>query len=79
MNCHLILTFRRCSFLLTMTTVICWSMNTRMVAKSAGPKANRAVHQGFASKGSMTQPRPLHVGWRVPGTSSFGVSTPEKE
>lgn len=59
-----VLTFSLCSFLLTITAVICWSINMRMVTSSAGSAAARYTHQGFPPKGGMSQPLWGFVGWR---------------
>ena len=41
--------FSLCSFRLTITAVICWSMKMRMEASSAGTTAAIEVHHGFGS------------------------------
>ena len=38
-----------CSFLLTMTEVICWSMKRRMVRSRAGMEARMYMYQGELS------------------------------
>ena len=42
--------FSLCSFRLTMTAVICWSIKMRMEARSAGTTAAIEVHHGFGSR-----------------------------
>ena len=39
-------TFNLCSFLLTMTEVICWSMKRRTVRRRAGMLARRYMYLG---------------------------------
>src|SRR4029434_10081400 len=58
-------TLSLCSFLLTMTAVICWSMNSRMVTSSAGRLAARYTHQGVPPKGGTNQPRLGFVGYET--------------
>ena len=76
------ITLSLCSLLLTISAVICWSINTRMVARIAGILAARMIHQGFLPNGGMIQPRTsvfsLAVRRNVWGNSSFGVFTPTK-
>lgn len=55
-------TFSLCSFLLTITAVICWSMNIRMVTSRAGSADARYTHQGFPPKGGTNQPLAGFVG-----------------
>lgn len=50
------------SFLLIMTSVICWSMNNNMVARRAGRMAAKASHHGLCSIGSTIQGRFTSVG-----------------
>ncbi len=69
-------TLSLCSFLLTMTAVICWSMKMRMVPSRAGTTAAKGIHGGIRFIGLTTQPRPSRVVVRFCGTLSFGVSTP---
>ena len=45
------LTLSLCSRRLTMTAVICWSRNTRMVARRAGRMASMASHHGSIDPG----------------------------
>ena len=54
-------TFNLCSFLLTMTAVICWSKKMSIVASRAGAKATRACHQWSISRGFTSQLRSLLV------------------
>lgn len=56
-------TLSLCSFLLTITAVICWSMNIRMVTTTAGSAAARYTHQGFPPKGGTNQPLSGLVGY----------------
>ena len=51
-----------CSFLLTMTAVICWSMKIRMDPNRAGMMAITLLHTGFPLNGGITQPRDSNVG-----------------
>lgn len=70
-------TFSLCSRLLTIRAVICWSINTRIVARRAGIAAAGMVHTGFLPSGGTTQPLfSAAVGWNFNGISSFGVLTP---
>lgn len=69
------ITFSKCSFLLTITTVICWSINTRIVASRAGKKANRIDHHGLLPIGWTSQLLSLIVGEKLDGTCNFGVPT----
>ena len=48
-SCLNIITLNLCSCLLTITAVICWSINTKMVVKSAGISAAGISHRGFLS------------------------------
>ena len=69
-------TFNLCSLLFTITAVICWSMNTRMVVNNAGIAAASIVHQGFFPSGGISQPRDsAFVGWKTVGMLSLGVPT----
>ena len=81
--------FSLCSFRLTMTAVICWSMKMRMEASSAGTTAAIEVHHGFGSrsctpgsgavpKGWMNHCLPSQVGRTVSGTCILGVGTPTR-
>ena len=56
-------TLSLCSFRLTITAVICWSINIRMVTSRAGSEAARYTHQGFPPKGGTNQPLIGLVGW----------------
>lgn len=56
------LTFSLCSFLFTITAVICWSMNIKMVQSRAGMTAANTVHQGLRPMGLMNHPRSSLVG-----------------
>lgn len=56
------LTFSLCSFLFTITAVICWSMNIKMVQSRAGMSAANTVHQGLGPMGLMNHPRSSLVG-----------------
>jgi len=51
------ITLSLCSFLFTITAVICWSMKIRMVTNKAGMAAARYTHQGFPPNGATNQPR----------------------
>ncbi len=69
-------TLSLCSFLLTMTAVICWSRKIRMVARRAGIKASRMrYHSGKRARGLTSQPRPSSVVLNSVGTVSLGVSS----
>lgn len=48
---------------MTITAVICWSINMRMVTSSAGSAAARYTHQGLLPKGGIIQPLWGLVGW----------------
>ena len=51
-------TLSLCSFLLTMTEVICWSMKRRMVRSRAGMDARKYTYQGeLASNRGIVHPR----------------------
>lgn len=59
------LTCNLCSFLLTITAVICWSKKTKIVERAAGTLAAKYNHQGFLSlKGLTSHPRPGLVGYK---------------
>jgi hypothetical protein len=63
-SCLNIITLNLCSCLLTITAVICWSINTKMVVKSAGISAAGISHRGFLSLiGFINQFRSGLVGW----------------
>lgn len=50
------------SFLLIMTSVICWSINSNMVARRAGIMAAKTSHHGLCSTGSTIHGRFTSVG-----------------
>ena len=59
-------TFNLFSLRFTITAVICWSMNIRMVASMAGAALRSINHQGFLSLiGLINQGRPGLVGWII--------------
>lgn len=64
-------TLSLCSFLLTMTAVICWSMKMRIVTSSAGMAAARYTHHGFPPKGGINQPLSGLVGFEGQGKESL--------
>ena len=58
-NQKIVFAFSLCSFLLTMTAVICWSRKTSMTAKMAGRILNGINHQWVTAPGLTNHP--LHT------------------
>lgn len=61
-------TFSLFSLRLTITAVICWSMNMRIVARSAGIGATTTDHTGLWLNGAINHDREGSVGLNSAGT-----------